>query len=359
LNDNKPSFTVRPAKIEEYDVLIDLFNRVFKKEKDKGTLEWKYLKNPHGPSIVWVAESLQGDMVGSLAFVPRRICIQGKEHLTLLAADGMVFKEWQRHGIFVRLLEIMFEKSWALEAPLVIAFSGRRSIKGLLRTDWDEVGLVQEWVLPLRGRYWLKGIIRRLPFLSGPVSALGDFLLGQGRLRGFMKRNLATEVRKVERFDEDLAQAGMKALKERPLFLVRDQAFLNWRYVDNPTGRHQCFGAYRDSEPKGYLVMETAGGRSYIIDLVALDSLAREDLLAFAVLEGRRTGAEMLHCMALEGDEVDMLLRAWGFKCLPREGLLPFMIKTKPDQEPLKQVVTRSRLWYLSHGDKDAEHMTL
>jgi hypothetical protein len=359
LNDEQPSFSVRPAAREEYPTLIRVFNDVFHKDKDTRTLEWKYLDNPHGLSEVWVAESIEKKVVGSLAFVPRRMRIQGRDYLTLLAADGMVFPDWQRKGIFVRLLHIMFEKSWALGAPLAIAFSGRRSVKGLVRTDWDEVGLVQEWILPLRGPFLFKPIVRRAPWLAGPVGAVGDWALRNYRLKGFIQRSYTSEVKKIGRFDGALAEAGMRALEERPVYLVRDEAFLNWRYVDNPTKRHLVFGAYREQQPQGYMVMETGGGRSYVADLVALDRSVKEDLLATAVAAGLGGGGHMLHIMALEGDPMDRFLREQGFNCLPRAGLLPFMIKMGPEHGDLNPVVTDPSLWYLSHGDKDAEHMTV
>lgn len=358
MSPGESDWRVRPAETSEYPTLVRIFNQVFKKDKDARTLEWKYLRNPHGKSFVWVAEDGKGELIGSLAFVPRRMCIDGREYPSFLASDGMVYPEWQRRGIFVRLLEIMFENSWASGAPLVYAFSGRRSVKGLIRTHWDEVSAVQELVLPLRGSHLFKSVIRRLPFSRPLVGAAGDLLLRQGRLRTFLNRTPGTDIRVVDRFDDAIAEMGMQALSRHRVYLKKDKDYLNWRYIDNPTGRHRCFAAYQGKDPKGFMVMENAGGLSYIVDLIAVDGEAREDLLAFAVQEGLKGGARMQESMALEGDEVNGLLLSRGFKCRPRYGLLPFMIKMGPSGDDLKPIVTDPGLWYLSHGDKDAEHMT-
>jgi hypothetical protein len=358
LTEDKPAYQVRPARSADFPILVDVFNRVFRKDKDLRTLKWKYLENPHGKSVVWVAESAEKEIVGSLAFVPHRMLYQGKEYLTFLASDGMVFPDWQRHGIFIRLLNIMFDESWSREAPFVIAFSGRRSVKGLIRTDWDEVGLVQELILPLRGRRLFKGIIRRLPFLAGPVAAAGDCVLNRGRLKLFLNHAFTSEVKPLDRFTEEHARVAREGAKQVPLSLVRDEAFLNWRYLDNPTKRHRCFSASRNGKVAGFMVMEAEGDLAYMAELVAPDPAVRIDLVARAVLEARNKGAIMLQCMALAGDPVDRLLRSLSFRGLPQEGLLPYMIKMAPAGDVDKQVVTDSRLWYLCHGDKDAEHMT-
>ena len=95
LTSKNPAFDVRPAEPSEYPTLVNIFNQVFKKDKDARTLEWKYLKNPHGKSFVWVAADKEGKIIGSLAFVPRKLSIDGREYPTFIAADGMVFPEWQ------------------------------------------------------------------------------------------------------------------------------------------------------------------------------------------------------------------------------------------------------------------------
>ncbi len=343
---------------DEYPILIRIFNEVFHKSKDTRTLEWKYRDNPHGASVVWVAESPAREVVGSLAFVPRRICIRGREYTTLLAADGMILPGWQHQGIFASLLDILFEESWSLGAPMVIAFSGRRSVRGLISTNWKRVGLSLELVLPLQGEYLFKAVVRRVPFSERMARGVGGLLLRRGRLRRLLTRSLSSEIRPIRRFDEALAEAGTRALQNLPVFLVRDTAFLNWRYVDNPTGRHRVFGAYEDSRPVGYLVMETHGGRSFIADLVAREPEIREDLLATAVQQGLEEGGQMLGCMALEGDGIGAFLLEQRFKCLPRPGLLPFMIKMAPDVEDFDTDMADPGTWYLAHGDRDTEHMT-
>ena len=244
----KKGYETRPARAEDRDTLADVFNRVFGKDKDRRTLDWKYDANPHGRSMVRVALNPAGAIVGSLAFVPRKMMIRGEEHLTFLAADGMVFPEWQRKGIFVDLLNRLFEASWDAGAPLIIAFSGRRSVKGLIRTDWTEVGLVRDQILALRGTWALKRYIRRLPFTKPLLGPLGDRALKRGELGRLLNRKATCEIRRIERFDDGLAEAGRAALSEHEVLLVRDRDWLNWRYVDNPTdgtGRSAPIGTVR------------------------------------------------------------------------------------------------------------------
>jgi hypothetical protein len=104
--------------------------------------------------------------------------------------------------------------------------------------------------------------------------------------------------------------------------------------------------------------METAGGQSYIADLLALDAEARADLLAKAVHEAGRAGSEMLQCMALKGDSMDRLLLSRGFDPLPDSRLVPLMINIGPAGEEQGPLLKDPSKYYVAHGDRDVEHMT-
>ena len=358
LNDAQPSFDVRPAGEDEFPLLIELFNRMFRKQKNVRTFQWKYLDNPHGKAVVWVATDPDDRIVGSLAFVPRKMRIDGREVLTLLASDGMVFEAWQRKGIFIRLLEIMCERSWDLGAPFVVAFTGRQSVPGLIRTGWSEVGTIQDLELPVQGAFLFQRVWRLAPFLRGPLRLIGNVMLAQGRLKKVLNHAYASKIRALNHFDDALADAGRDALEDVPVSMVRDKEFLNWRYVNNPTGRHTCFGAFKDGRAAGYVVVETKGDTAYIADLLARDGDVRADLLVTAVAEALGKRCLSIRSMALEGDPMSRFLKAWGFKCAPSFRLLPFMLKMGPDPGELEKRVVDAGLWTLSHGDRDAEHMT-
>ena len=169
MNDAQASFDVRPARENEFPLLIELFNRTCRKRKTVRTFQWKYIDNPHGAAVVRVAVDPDDRVVGSLAFVPRKMRIDDREVLTLLASDGMVLEAWQRKGIFVHLLEVMFEQSWNLGAPFVVAFTGRQSVPGLIRTDWCEVGTIQDLELPVQGSFLFQRVWRRA-VLSRPFA---------------------------------------------------------------------------------------------------------------------------------------------------------------------------------------------
>lgn len=351
----KPVWQARPAKKEELDALLGVYNQVYKKNEDRKLLQWKYHDNPHGEAVMWVGENDSGEIVGSVAFMPRKMLVNGKECLSHHGADAMVLPEWQRQGVLITLLTQVYNQCWEMGDVMVHIFPNRRSVGALRKMGLHPVSLVQELELPLTGSYLFKRAVHKLPFLKGPADLFGSMLLGSRR---FSKHRFSTQIEPISRFDDALADVAMQALADFPLALVRDRDFLNWRYIDTPKKRHRAFGAFRDSRACGYLVMETAGGRSYIADLLALDEEAREDLLTTAVKEADRAGAEMLQCMALKGDSMDRLLCKTGFEPLPDPRLVPLMINIGTAGEEHRSLFVDPVKYYVSHGDRDVEHMT-
>ncbi|MHC4941796.1 MAG: GNAT family N-acetyltransferase [Planctomycetota bacterium] len=354
----KKSWHPRPARKEEIGTLSRIYNEVYEKDEENKYLEWKYLANPHGEAIIWVAESDTGEIVGSLAFMPRRMRIRGDEYDTYHGADAMVDSGWQRQGIMIALFNNMYDQCWSLGAPVAHMFPNRRSLGVLHKLSMHPVSLVQELELSLRGAHLFRRALYRLPFAEGLLGPAGDFMLRKGRLKPFFRHPFTTQITPIERFDDGLAEVAKEALKPQPVYMVRDRDWLNWRFLDNPTRRHRCFAAHRDSEPVGYLVMETGGDKAFLSDLQALDEAAREDLLATAIQKAHKAGAHMLQSMALEGDGVTKFLRRMGFDALPEHRLMPFMIQIGPEGEALREALTDSSAWYLAHGDRDVEHMT-
>jgi hypothetical protein len=252
----------------------------------------------------------------------------------------------------------MFDQSWARGAPLVTAFTGRQSVPGLIRTDWKEVGTIADMELPVQGVFLFQRVVRRAPFLKAPLGLIGNAMLARGRLKKVLNHTCASKIRHLDRFDDALAEAGKDALADVSVSMVRDKDFLNWRYVDNPSGRHTCFGAFQDGKAAGFLVVEVKGDTAFIADLLARDPAVRADLLITAVTEALGKRCLSIQCMALEGDAMSDFLKAWGFRCLPSLRLLPFMLRMGPGGGGLEEKVLDAGIWYLSHGDRDAEHMT-
>jgi hypothetical protein len=158
-----------------------------------------------------------------------------------------------------------------------------------------------------------------------------------------------------QRFDSLWEQVPQNEI----VIVIRDQAYLKWRFLSRPDARYILFAATPGSRLVGYLILriaEKAGFRlGYFVDfLVERDS---PSILAFLVKEAteylKQEGVAAIFCLATNHSH-HPLFRQQGF--YPWYLTTPIRFHPRvilPD--PDLQVIQDPQGWYLTMGDGDLE----
>jgi hypothetical protein len=139
---------------------------------------------------------------------------------------------------------------------------------------------------------------------------------------------------------------------------VRDARWLNWRYVDTPSRRHECYGLWRGDRLVAYVVAELADGQAQLIDHVAEDGDARATVLAGFTALARERGLDEASALLFPHDAAVPALAELGWRGplrhKPFRDIFPFIVRAcRADAAPEDFTMTR---WHLADGDRDAEH---
>ena len=356
----RKKFTIRDAARDDAEVLIGLFNRAFNKTKDARTSSWKYFDNPHGTSRTFLAED-EGVSGGAYSYVFRRSTFRGEPFLGTQASDAMVDVAFRKRGIFTTLDDEAARVCGEEGSPVCFATAGRQSMHGFLKNGWREIGTYLTYVAVLDPA----GLLR-----SKVPDPLASFLGGLGTVPLFLsgrKPRLDVppghEVREVTRFDERFDRLWDRVKADLPIAGVRDHAFLNWRYIDTPTGKHVARAVERDGELVGYVVYEEGHGRGYVVDLLGVDADAEDAALRAALVDLKARGNPMAFFSTLACDRTEALLRRNRLFAHPRKKpfrtATPFIVRVlRDDLFPAPDVLTDPRQWYVLDGDRDVEHMS-
>jgi hypothetical protein len=140
----------------------------------------------------------------------------------------------------------------------------------------------------------------------------------------------------------------------------RDAAYLNWRFLDNPSGLHRALGLYRGSELAGYVVVQLAREGERIGWLV--DALAPEERVLGAALAAGLGALETAGCAAARATAVDgsywsRTLRAAGFLPPQADNHLIVIAYLHRPEHALARAALDASAWYLTDGDRDDETM--
>lgn len=355
------AWTHRPAGPDDYEAQCQLFNGCFGKTKTVDTFRWKYGENPHGPAVSQVALNDEGRIVGGYSYVPRRFRRDGEPIVLMQASDAMVDVSARRQGIFTGLDDIVCEITGGQGISWAYAYSGRLSFNGFLGNGWRCIGHAPVYRYRFASRPSLarSGRIAPLAMLAAPLLDKA-FRAIDRRLVRHRPAQLALEP--IERFDETATQLFEATVPSRGLIGERDAAWLNWRYIDNPSGRQECF-ALRDGGDQrllGWLVAEFAGGNAFLVDHLAANEGVRGILLAGFTSMAQQRGMAEATAMLFSHHPAVPALQALGWKGprkdKPFRDMFPWIVRACRSDAP-ESDAEMSR-WLLADGDRDAEHMS-
>jgi GNAT superfamily N-acetyltransferase len=112
-------------------------------------LRWQYRQNPLGETITYVAESFEGEVVGTFSVTPHPYGIDGKKAPGLNAINLAADPRFRNQGIWRTLGQCAFEEGARRGFVGVIAFPNPNSLHGFTKTHaFHMVGLLEAFARP-------------------------------------------------------------------------------------------------------------------------------------------------------------------------------------------------------------------
>ena len=258
------AFTAAAFEPADREQVFALMHSVGRSHIDDAEFDWWFERNPSSPRLISLAHA-DGHVVGIAAMSLFRMLVDGREQVTAVPVHVATEAGYRRQGV-LSALELRNEDEAAAGAPIAITFPNAVSHLIFVRDlGWSDLPGRRVWVRPLR------------------PGAVVRYALGRATQGGGL-RPASDEVRHgvvpLERFGPD-AGALWRSCASGNQF-VRDETFLNWRYVDTPRD-YRRFGIYRGSQLAGFAVVghtvKHGLSSGFLADLVAPREAERAALL--------------------------------------------------------------------------------
>ena len=325
-----------------------LFAAVFDSHRPIESWRWWYFGLPSAPSFVRVL-IVESEVAGHLGKVDFPTFLGGRLGVVALSSDLAVHPDHQGQNLRL-MLPAFGDGDSGYEVKM--SFPTDRMVGRTARRDPDAVlpGRMTQWarwhtataVAASRGRP-IPGLLRRLIDLA-------LHLLGPVFDRTAARLAIENEEHPGAEFDSLAAASASFATCIRR----RDAAYVQWRWLDNPTGAWTVWTARHDGELVGWAVAGRRhgdpSGTGRIVDLLAPDARTLRRLLAFSAARLRDEG-----CDIVTFELVDP--RRWARRACFTAGFLPRGIgpnialrKMKPE---MRAIAGRGDAWYLTMGDTD------
>ena len=255
--------------------------------------DWWFARNPAG-SLMSVARD-NGTVIGVASHSLYRMALGGEERLASFSVHATTAPAARGRGIFVALERKHEQEAEERGVAVVLAFASAPTAPLFLGPlGWTEIARIRIWA-------------RAMPFGGKHAAPVAEF-----------------------------DHAG-DAAPDWPGHVVRDAAYLNWRYLDSP----RDYVAFR--RDGGYAVLGHKRHRGRDVALVA-DLVGPARPLLRACLAGVKPGTRLVFGVPARGQEAGYL--ACGFVPTPRS--LHFMGKALAGT-----LETDPRAWRFTLGDTD------
>lgn len=207
--------TIRAYQPGDEHALVEGYNKIFPQQRALEHWYWKFRDapigdNPIARTQIAVAESQQAGIVGTYTSMMMRVRMEGEDLLAAQGLDMWVYPEFRRKaprpGLFVHVGLKHYE-----------LFGGTAPGQARFHYGWP----IPNWRIGQR-------------YLRYENIRDWDFLFRQKPAGGFPLRpsSSALEVSRVDRYGADVDALWDRLKDAAGLAIVRDIAYLNWRYAD-------------------------------------------------------------------------------------------------------------------------------
>lgn len=230
--------------------------------------EWKYFKNPIGKSIVKIAESEKGELVGLVSANPKRFIGNNKVIKGLEWGDFFTHTNHQHKGIFSRLCQEIMED--IKDQDICFSYIRPNSNSYPIVTSklgFDDLDKLEERFYFIDAKKLLKRRIK------------GSLLVFAGSILHILLRLLHKQpgktdssIRVIEKNDFqdlELSDSRFTSSENSGFMMVKDRDYIFWRFFSTPIPM-KCFARIDGSKITDYLVVafDKLGG-VYLVDCTA------------------------------------------------------------------------------------------
>jgi hypothetical protein len=338
---------VRPFRVPDTPDLLTLYTEVFGRARTEEEFRWKLLSLESPVDTVWVAATTER-IVGQHAGIPTWMKLGDSQVFAMHAVEAMTHSAHRREGMLTKLGGGLYEHWRDRGVPLVI---------GLPHAGWGSRAGALGY-RPFLTLKWMSRPLRPVAMLAAKLKPahdaterlpthLGPFEDHEQRSRTVVQQQVAG--RKFDELWSRIAPAYENCV-------VRDAAWVQWRYLDVPGGAFTVLLAELGGAPAGFIAyrLVNAGGRliGRVADIFAHpdDQETVQALVDSAVTHMRSHGADSVATLVASGSSLHARLRRLGFvfargeyeaSCIPFSQLADLDRLTDPGK------------WLLTGGDFD------
>jgi hypothetical protein len=276
--------TVDLAREEDTDRILELNELEYGPDDILVThadFAWRHSQNAAGQAIIAVVRDGRNEVVGFVWAVPLRMRVKGGDYPAAIGTNLVIGPEYRNTFVYTRLVR-RFQQIFSDNGiPLHFSFVSEKTYQRQRKQTPQTVSTIPLFVKPLNPESLAQGYFTK--------KWQGFMVDRVGRMMSpfvFRQRSLASRgditVQVIDDFGPDFDEFWLRVRDKYPAMVIRDRAFLAWRFAAISGRRYHILVARAEDEMLGYAVLRCSTIRGVRTGLV-MDLLVSESSLSDTV----------------------------------------------------------------------------
>ena len=337
----------------------NLFNTIFKQNRDLKEWEWKFMKSPISsrPFIILAKDGEK--IVGEYSCIAYYLKYRDKIVRNVEPVDNMVDEDYRggAKGIQVQMFLKLEEALRNNGIDVGFGFPNREAyIVGKRFLKYVDLIKIENFFKRLSWRLALKSRVN-IPLLIDFVGWMSRFMI-RFSIAVTKKPIRGIQYRWVRAFDERIDLFWEKISEQYSIMVKRDFRYLNWRYCKKPRNDYHILQAEKDGDIVGIIIVkyEDRGDAriGFIMECIAIkEPYLMENLVRRGLIFLSQNKVDYVLVRLSSGDSIRNIFNKIGFS--PKEGIWDsnFVYKIYSSNVD-SSILQDPSLWHVSFGDCDS-----
>ena len=309
----KPNWSLRAYRAGDERALTALFTRVFGQMISEAHWRWKLSARPSPTANVWLAVS-EDTPIFQYAGIPVYLNLPTGEVNAMVSVDTMTSPDFRRRGLLSQVGEHTYARWREAGIACVLGLPNQQWGSRTQALGWQKLFPLQWLAFPLRPQAIAARRLRQPRLAQFSWLDKAWWAVNQLRYREDHKLTL----RPMPVAEPSLNELWNRLRNDHAFAICRDQAWVQWRYLDCPSKMYEVVLAECEGAPVGYMAWTLPTEAIHISTIAEIfcgrnDEATRRALMAYVLRASHAAGAQTVNTLAVPATATHRSFQRCGF----------------------------------------------